>query len=65
MKKIIILREDALKVYLNTFSHLVIQRMFATLAQSDHAIKKSAQVYKMNLKEQANYEHLNQEIGKF
>lgn len=38
--------------------------MLATLAQSDHAIQKSAQVYKMNLLEQENYENLNKQIGK-
>lgn len=37
--------------------------MLATLAQSDHAIQKSAQVYKMNLMEQENYENLNKTIG--
>jgi len=38
--------------------------MLATLAQSDHAIQKSAQVYQMNLMEQENYENLNTQIGK-
>jgi len=37
--------------------------MLATLAQSDHSIKKSAQVYKMNLVEQEKYEQLNKEIS--
>jgi hypothetical protein len=37
--------------------------MLATLAQSDHAIQKSSQVYRMNLLEQENYETLNKQIG--
>ncbi|XP_052780898.1 THO complex subunit 7 homolog [Mya arenaria] len=43
-------------------SHLTVQRMLATLAQSDHSIQKSAQVYKMNLLEQEKYELLNKQI---
>ncbi|XP_060607244.1 THO complex subunit 7 homolog [Ruditapes philippinarum] len=43
-------------------SHLTVQRMLATLAQSDHAIQKSSQVYRMNLLEQENYETLNKQI---
>ncbi|XP_045164609.1 THO complex subunit 7 homolog [Mercenaria mercenaria] len=43
-------------------SHLTVQRMLATLAQSDHAIQKSSQVYRMNLLEQENYERLNKQI---
>ncbi|KAL4225875.1 THO complex subunit 7 [Mactra antiquata] len=43
-------------------SHITVQRMLATLAQSDHAIQKSAQVYKMNLYEQQNYDKLNKQI---
>ncbi|XP_052252200.1 THO complex subunit 7 homolog [Dreissena polymorpha] len=44
-------------------SHISVQRMLMTLAQSDHAIQKSAQVYKMNLLEQEKYSQLNQQIG--
>ncbi|KAH3893048.1 hypothetical protein DPMN_017187 [Dreissena polymorpha] len=46
-------------------SHISVQRMLMTLAQSDHAIQKSAQVYKMNLLEQEKYSQLNQQIGKY
>jgi len=38
--------------------------MLAILAQCETTMTKSVEVYKMNLKEQENYESLNERIGK-
>lgn len=43
-------------------NHACYERMMASLAQCDCAVEKSLNVYKMNLKEQANYEKLSKEI---
>ena len=39
--------------------------MLAVLAQCETTMKKSVEVYNMNLKEQENYERLNEKIGKW
>lgn len=45
-------------------SNATYQKMLAILAQCETTMKKSVEVYNMNLKEQENYESLNDRIGK-
>jgi len=47
------------------FSDATYQKMLAILAQCETTMIKSVEVYNMNLKEQENYEHLNERIGKY
>ena len=46
------------------FSNATYQKMLAVLAQCETTMMKSVEVYNMNLKEQENYERLNERIGK-
>jgi len=45
-------------------SNATYQKMLAILAQCETTMKKSVEVYNMNVKEQENYESLNERIGK-
>lgn len=45
------------------FSNATYQKMLAILAQCETTMAKSVEVYNMNLKEQENYESLNERIG--
>jgi len=44
-------------------SNATYQKMLAVLAQCETTMMKSVEVYNMNLKEQENYERLNERIG--
>jgi len=45
------------------FSNATYQKMLAILAQCETTMRKSIEVHNMNLKEQENYESLNERIG--
>jgi len=47
------------------FSDATFQKMLAVLAQCETTMMKSVEVYNMNVKEQENYERLNERIGKY
>jgi len=47
------------------FSDATYQKMLAILAQCETTITKSVEVYNMNLKEEENYDRLNESIGKW
>ena len=60
-----VINMDALSMWLWCgFSDATLQKMLAVLAQCETTMKKSVEVYNMNLKEQENYERLNERIGK-
>jgi len=47
------------------FSDATFQKMLAVLAQCETTMMKSVEVHNMNVKEQENYERLNERIGKY